>query len=105
MVEFSAAATVPADHPCLAGHFPGRPVVPAVLLLQLAAEALQRELGGIAVRGVPSAKFLQPVLPQQPMQLRLRADTARGRASFRCEAGGSLVAQGELAFAAVDAAP
>lgn len=104
MREFAATASVPSDHPCLAGHFPGRPVVPAVLLLELAAEALRRELGGVAVHGVPSAKFLQPVLPQQSMELRLRADAARGRASFRCEVGGNLVAQGELAFAAVDAA-
>lgn len=105
MLEFSTAVTVPADHPCLAGHFPGRPVVPAVLLLELAAEALRRELGAVGVVGVPAAKFLQPVLPQQALQLHLRADTGRGRASFRCEAAGSLVATGELAFAAADAAP
>lgn len=105
MLEFAAAAAVPSDHPCLAGHFPGRPVVPAVLLLELVAEALRHELGEVGVIGVPSAKFLRPVLPQQPIELRLRADPARGHASFRCEVAGSLTASGELAFNPAEAVP
>lgn len=98
MAEFSAAVTVAPDHPCLAGHFPGRPVVPAVLLLELVMEALRERLGEIAIVGAPAAKFLAPVLPQQAVLLQLRADVARGRATFRCEHQGQLVAQGELAF-------
>jgi 3-hydroxymyristoyl/3-hydroxydecanoyl-(acyl carrier protein) dehydratase len=95
MHEFSATAQIAADHPCLAGHFPGRPVVPAVLLLELVAEALQAQIGGIALRNLPSVKFLRPLLP---LQLQFRADLALGRASFRCECDGTLVARGELRF-------
>lgn len=98
MLEFSVTATVPADHPCLAGHFPGRPVVPAVLLLELVSAALRERLGPLRISGVPAAKFLLPVLPDQPLALKLSADPARGRASFRCESGGRLAAQGELGF-------
>jgi 3-hydroxyacyl-[acyl-carrier-protein] dehydratase len=105
MREISTTTTVASDHPCLAGHFPGKPVVPAVLLLELVAEALRRELGQVGVTGVPSAKFLQPVLPRQPIALHLRADTVRGRASFRCEVAGRLMASGELAFGPAEAAP
>jgi 3-hydroxymyristoyl/3-hydroxydecanoyl-(acyl carrier protein) dehydratase len=100
MLEFSATTTVASDHPCLAGHFPGHPVVPAVLLLERVADALREHLGGIAITGAPSAKFLAPVLPQQTLQVHLRADAARGRATFRCEHQGRLMAQGELAFTA-----
>ncbi|MFI4978851.1 MAG: 3-hydroxyacyl-ACP dehydratase FabZ family protein [Nevskiales bacterium] len=90
--------TVPADHPCLAGHFPGRPVVPAVLLLELAVTALREQLGPLRISGAPGAKFLLPVLPDQPLILTLNADAARGRAGFRCESGGALAAHGELRF-------
>jgi 3-hydroxymyristoyl/3-hydroxydecanoyl-(acyl carrier protein) dehydratase len=98
MHEFSATAQIAADHPCLAGHFPGRPVVPAVLLLELVAEALQAQIGGIGLRNLPSVKFLRPLLPLQPLQLQFRADLELGRASFRCECDGTLVARGELRF-------
>jgi 3-hydroxyacyl-[acyl-carrier-protein] dehydratase len=98
MLEFTVNTAVGADHPCFAGHFPGRPVVPAVLLLELAAEALRAQLGAVSINGVSNAKFLRPMLPDQALSLRLRADASRGRASFRCESGGRLTAQGVLTF-------
>lgn len=52
-----------ADHPCLAGHFPGAPVVPAVIILDevLSAAALvQRRLH---VESLVQAKFVRPLLP------------------------------------------
>lgn len=50
------------DHPALAGHFPGNPIVPGVVLLDLAIRALARQ-GGLDEAGIRlgSAKFLAPV--------------------------------------------
>lgn len=98
MAEFSAALRIPADHPSLAGHFPGRPVVPAVLLLQLVQSALREHVGEIVLDGVPAAKFLLPLAPEQEFGLVLRVDQARGRAEFRCECQGGVAARGELSF-------
>lgn len=69
-----AALCVPATHPALAGHFPGRPIVPAVLLLDALAELLQQH--GLQLLAVDSAKFLVPLLPQQPVTLCLQAQDA-----------------------------
>ena len=56
--------TVPTDHPAFAGHFPGRPMVPGVVLLDRAvmriAEATGHEPDALTLRSV---KFLSPVLP------------------------------------------
>lgn len=37
------ALRIGADHPCLPGHFPGRPVVPGVVLLDRVAALAERE--------------------------------------------------------------
>lgn len=62
----SARWTVPPDHPAFAGHFPGRPMVPGVLLLDrvvmLVAEATGHAPETLAVRSV---KFLSPVVPDE----------------------------------------
>ncbi|MFC7543328.1 hypothetical protein ACFQU2_33000 [Siccirubricoccus deserti] len=56
--------TVPAEHPALPGHFPGRPIVPGVLLLDAVLQAVAAAEPG---RGRPSlvarAKFPAPVAP------------------------------------------
>lgn len=55
---------VPADHPAFPGHFPGRPIVPGVVLLDQAirfAEQLLRRPG--LNWQVGNAKFFSPVQP------------------------------------------
>lgn len=90
---------IPADHPALPGHFPGRPVVPGVVLLDRVAQAAQAAFGLGAPVGLPRAKFMAPVLPGEEVQVAL---DRRGpaRITFSLSVGGRLVASGEMAFAA-----
>jgi 3-hydroxymyristoyl/3-hydroxydecanoyl-(acyl carrier protein) dehydratase len=53
---------VAADHPSLPGHFPGRPLVPGVLLLDHVLQALSR-LTGRDGTGLRQVKFLSALLP------------------------------------------
>ena len=85
-----------ADHPCLAGHFPGKPVVPGVLLLDEVARALERA-SGTTLRALPSVKFLAPLLPDEAAELVLLPGDARVR--FRIERDGMPIAQGEAEVA------
>ncbi|HVB66669.1 MAG TPA: hypothetical protein VNE67_02285 [Acetobacteraceae bacterium] len=91
----------PAD-PCLAGHFPGQPILPGVLLLDALA---------VALRPVPPArlvleavKFTAPVRPGQVVALRW-SETAPGRASFHAEADGNRVLAGRATWRAAAADP
>jgi len=62
--------SIPADHPALAGHFPGMPVVPGVVLLDEALHAIGAALGSdLAVCRIASVKFLSPVLPGQALEV------------------------------------
>jgi 3-hydroxyacyl-[acyl-carrier-protein] dehydratase len=63
--------SIPADHPALAGHFPGAPIVPGVLLLDEMIRAVESADGGRRARWrIGSAKFVKPVRPGEILTLR-----------------------------------
>ena len=56
--------TIPHDHPCLPGHFPGRPIVPGVVVLDRVLAAIEAGHGGaLGALRMPQVKFAQPLLP------------------------------------------
>lgn len=86
------------DHPSLPGHFPGRPVVPGVVLLDHAAALIAPHLAGRALRGAPVVKFTRPVLPGEAVQVGFR-DGGDGRVAFRCDVDGAAALTGTFRFA------
>jgi 3-hydroxyacyl-[acyl-carrier-protein] dehydratase len=56
--------SIDADHPAYAGHFPGMPITPGVVLLDEAIYLIAgAEKRGLQQCKLNSAKFLKPVLP------------------------------------------
>lgn len=94
-MSFEARAVIPGDHPALAGHFPGNPVVPGVLVLEIVADMVQRWREGSRVREIRSARFLAPVAPGRELVVRLR-ERDRSRIAFECVQDGRTAAAGEL---------
>jgi 3-hydroxyacyl-[acyl-carrier-protein] dehydratase len=94
--------------PMFAGHFPGNPIVPGVIL----TEALAQAAGIAAASGyseekrpifllsaIRSMKFLQPVLPEKKIDLSAEKMAASDRLiQFKVTAGvdGVTVAEGQL---------
>ncbi len=62
----SGSLTVSADHPALPGHFPGRPLVPGVLILDAALRAIGADRPGARII---AAKFTAPLAPEQTLAL------------------------------------
>lgn len=87
-VRFDAA------HPSFAGHFPGRPIVAGVLLIEAAALAL-RDWRGLDLRQVVDAKFVAPLLPDQDAEVELVALDER-RFRFAVRRGADLLVRGTL---------
>lgn len=92
--RFTQRWRIDAGHPSLPGHFPGRPLVPGVLLLERVALALRAWRGQRLLR-VREAKFIAPLLPAQEAELQLVAATgAQVRFEIRC--AGVLLARGTV---------
>ena len=92
--------TVPVDHPSFPGHFPGRPILPGVLLLAEVMEALREQGDAIATAGceIASAKFLSPVAPGDELTITLQASANGWR--FDVNVGATRAATGSLARSA-----
>ena len=90
------ALSIAADHPAFPGHFPGRPVVPAVVLLAEVLAAIEQ-----ATSRPPqawtllNAKFLAPVGPGDEVVIAHEA-TATGGRKFDVRLGHAVVATGLL---------
>lgn len=88
---------IAADHPAFAGHFPGRPIVPGVVLLDEAVRALDAALcRGDVCWTLGSAKFLSPVTPGETVELSWQAPAASGAIAFKLACGERAVASGTL---------
>lgn len=88
--------TVPADHPALPGHFPGRPIVPGVVLLDHAVRcASTLDDSGDGRWSIGNAKFLSPVGPGETLIFVLERKPS-GSIAFRVRAGERDVASGSL---------
>ena len=86
---------VPPDHPALAGHFPGRPIVPGVVLIDRAILFAERLIGRADVCWqIANAKFLSPVGPGETLSFILEVRGAT--ISFSVRASGRAVASGSL---------
>lgn len=78
------ALAIPLDHPAFAGHFPGRPIVPGVVLLDAAQRIVETQ--GVALTGIAVAKFHSPAGPGDELALIYDIDGASARFEIRCGA-------------------
>jgi 3-hydroxymyristoyl/3-hydroxydecanoyl-(acyl carrier protein) dehydratase len=98
----SAIFAISPDHPAIPGHFPGNPVVPGVVILHEVILAAGRWLGpGLAVRRLPQAKFIAPLLPGEDATVDLTRDGPT--VTFSVRRADLVVARGTLEFGAVPA--
>jgi 3-hydroxymyristoyl/3-hydroxydecanoyl-(acyl carrier protein) dehydratase len=104
MNEITAQSVVPNDHPSLAGHFPGRPIVPGVVLLDLVLAAIRSASSQrLQLEAIVSTKFLQTVTPGARVDMRIKLapenGSARLKARFVCSHADATVAEGSFLFA------
>ena len=102
------------DEPFFSGHFPGRPTLPGVLMLEALAQtgaiaALQDErFAGklLLFGGVDKARFRRQVLPGDTLTLEMvlgRMSARAGKGSGTARVDGEVACQADLLFVVADA--
>ena len=88
--------TVPADHPAFAGHFPGIPIFPGVMLLDSALHTLAVATGiALDICEISSVKFLSPAHPGDALVIR-HSLSGSGAIRFDIVAGTRKIASGSI---------
>jgi 3-hydroxyacyl-[acyl-carrier-protein] dehydratase len=96
---------IAAEHPALAGHFPGAPILPGVLLLDEILRAVEQERSHASIRWrIGAAKFVKPVRPGETLTL-AHEPLANGSIRFSISSAGQPVAHGVLLPATAPAEP
>lgn len=102
------------NEPHFQGHFPGRPIMPGVLIVEAMAQ-----VGGIVLTQIPDlpkglfvfagidkVRFRRPVVPGDQLVMTLELICVKqkriGKMQGRAEVDGKLVTEGELMFSLVD---
>ncbi|MBU0552677.1 beta-hydroxyacyl-ACP dehydratase [Myxococcota bacterium] len=98
--DYAVAERVFGAEPLLAGHFPGDPIVPGVILIEALAQtlaywALQTHKGGrVYLTGVDGARLRRPVRPGECARLEIRVERTLMRVVM---ARGEVTVDGERA--------
>ncbi len=102
------------NEPFFAGHFPGVPIMPGVLILESMAQVggvlvfktlPERENKLVFFMGVENARFRKPVVPGDQLRIEMlvtRIRTRMGKLSGKAYVEGQLVAEADIMFSMVD---
>lgn len=107
--HIKAYKNVSVNEPFFQGHFPGVPIMPGVLILEalaqtgaVAALSLEENRGKLAIfGGVKNARFKQPVLPGDVLELSCELVEQHGPIGFGkavAKVDGKIAARCELTF-------
>jgi 3-hydroxymyristoyl/3-hydroxydecanoyl-(acyl carrier protein) dehydratase len=95
-MEVETALAIADDHPSYAGHFPGRPILPGVVLLAEAIAAIEAATGRpVTAWRLDNAKFLGVVTPGTRLAL-VHEMLDSGAVRFEVRASREVVASGTL---------
>lgn len=111
--RITAIKNVTVNEPFFQGHFPGRPLMPGVLITEALAQtgavlllSMEENRGKLGVfTGIDKFKFRRQVEPGDTLRLEAELISYRhrmGKASVKATVDGELAAAGEISFAVVD---
>lgn len=112
--SIEAIKNVTANEPFFAGHFPGMPIMPGVLIVEAMAQAggvlllteyEDRDEKLVLFTGIERARFRRPVVPGDQLRIEVKVKVWRGtagRMEGKAYVGDKLVAEANVSCRLVD---
>ena len=75
--------TIKKTHPSLEGHFPNKPVVPGVVILDEVINIVKTIKPEAIINKIPMVKFTHPLLPEQEVSVEIK-EKNETTLSFNC---------------------
>jgi 3-hydroxyacyl-[acyl-carrier-protein] dehydratase len=86
--------SVSMNHPSLAGHFPGNPIVPGVVILDEIIHTIESNWEEKTVTVLKFVKFIKPLRAEQKVTLTVD-ETDTGTLKFVCKKNGEIFVSGQ----------
>ncbi len=83
------------DHPCVAGHFPGNPIIPGALIISEISKQSEKLIGR-PFASVKKVKFSNPLTPEQEALLELESNG--DQLKFSVSVGSTLILGGKASL-------
>jgi len=85
------------NHPSLAGHFPGHPIVPGVVLIDEIIGVIQSARQELVLKKIRHIKFLKPLSAGDVCHMNIEIQS-HDNVSFTCSTDKHVIAKGKLIF-------
>jgi len=81
----------------MAGHFPNKPIVPGVMILEQVQNSIIRENPKMRINKIIQSKFIEPLLPEQTCHITYMIQD-KGKINFQCHVSNKVIASGILSY-------
>lgn len=89
---------IPEDHPAMPGHFPGYPLIPAVLIMDRVVLAFEAQFSTkLYMFSLPQIKFLVPMFPNNEFEITFK-EIKPGRVDFIVASSEVTYTKGRLSY-------
>ena len=97
-MNYAIDCSIPASHRSIPGHFPGNPIVPAVVILDEVIAACNEWQPAIQIEGISNVKFVSPLRPDQKFNISLSYEGKKS-VTFECLTNDITLVSGKLSVA------
>jgi len=98
MQDFKNNFVIKKDHPVFAGHFPGNPIVPGVVILDHVLNCWQKTHPEQKIISIEQAKFMKPLKPDMTCSINFISTKFENKIEFIVQYHQDIISKGRIVY-------